>query len=232
MTTRRNFLAGAYGHGVLRLRSARQRPRAAGLGAAAGDGERQARQDRGRAFALLLSRRRGADGRSGEDADAAGQRRAEHLHRRRGPPQEHGRDGDRHGGAVDQSVLVRPRSRSGEADRYHSERQAGRVVRRPSRPLRRFRLADAAGPAARRRATGDGDEETGFARGGDRRRGGRCRVRRSQIPPGLGEGRGTGRGAVHPPAGGAAARLAPQGQRLAAESGGQSAGDDDRACST
>ena len=78
----------------------------------------------------------------------------------------------------------------------------------------------------------DGMKKIRPGRRGDRGQRGRRGVCRSQVPPGLGEGGRTGRGAVHPSAEHAGAGQALQGQRLARQHHRQSARHHDRACST
>ena len=74
----------------------------------------------------------------------------------------------------------------------------------------------------------DGDEEIRPSRRGDRRQRRRRGVRRSQVPPGMGEGGGARRGAVHPSAEHAGAGQALQGQWLARQHHRQSARHHDR----
>ena len=151
------------------------------------------------------------------------------LHRARRAPQGDGRHGDRHGGAVDQPVLVPQGARPRRRDRPGAEREAGRALRVAPRPLRRLRLAGAAvsrsgGAAARRRAmkkqglkgaaiggnvAGEDFADPNSTRSGPRRKSlARCcsSIRRH-----------------------AGARQAPQGQRLAGQHDRQPARHDDRA---
>ena len=147
----------------------------------------------------------------------AGQRRREPVHRHRRAAQADGRDGDRHGGALHQSVLVSqgPRHRGG--DRQAAEREARRAVRGAAGALRRLCLARPAVSRSRGATARGCREEAGPARRRHRRQ--RCGrgLLRPQIPPGVGQGRGARRGAVHSPAEHAGARQALQGQRLAVE---------------
>ena len=81
------------------------------------------------------------------------------------------------------------------------EREAGRGLRRPPRPVRRLRLGSPAVSRPCRRAARGGRQEVRPARSRHRRQ---CRRRgdqRPQVQPVLGQGRGAGRGGFHPPAG-------------------------------
>ena len=135
MTSRRGFP----GHRrrdrnrLLQLRPARPRARARGRPHPARRRQRQDGQDHRRACALPLPRsRRAARRRCGVGPAAAGQGRRGGLHRDRQAPEGDGLPGGRHGSAVDQSLLVRPRPRPRRPDRQDPEREAGRALRRPS----------------------------------------------------------------------------------------------------
>ena len=69
--------------------------------------------------------------------------------------------GHRHGGAVDQPVLVRPRPRPRRPDREDPKREAGRALRLEARALRRLRLAHPAAARSRRAAARDRGQEAG-----------------------------------------------------------------------
>ena len=149
--------------------------------AAAGHGQWQARQDGRRPCPLPVSRSRKADGRRHRGlpvADEGGREAGLHHGHARRAPQGDGRTGRRHGGAVDQPVLVSQGSRPGRRDRPGTERKARRTLRVETRPLRRFRLAGAAIPRSRRPAARNRDEKTGAARRRDRRQ----RRRRRNSP--------------------------------------------------
>ena len=176
---------------------------------------RQARQDHRRARALLVPggarphgqrrRQRAAAHPSGRSPRARGRRAY----------QEHGRNGDRHGGAVDQPVLVSQGPRHGRSDRQNAEREARRAVRVAAGALRGLRFARAAIPRSRGSAARTRDEEARLEGRRDRRNRGRRGLLGSALRSGLGQGRGARRRPVHPSAEHAAARRPLQGQRLA-----------------
>gem|GEM_PF-5270632 len=179
MTTRRNFLKGATATGIAFCSCGMPDAARAQQGAApAGQGQRQARPDRRCSLALLFSRSHQSDGRPGRQSAAAGQGRPGALHCHRATSQGDGRDGDRHGGAVDQSVLVRQGARYCRGDRQGTKREIGRTVRIAAGTVRGFRLADPAVSGPRGATTGDRDQEAGPAWRRDRRQragGGFCR---------------------------------------------------------
>ena len=173
--------------------------------------QRQEGQDHRRALALPFPRgRRAARRRRGRGPVAAGQGRRRGLHRDRQAAEGDGRAGRRHGSAVDQSLLVRPRARPRRPDRQDPEREAGRALRLQAGPLRRLRLAHPAGARSRGAGTRDRGEEAGPEGRRDRRHRGRRGILRSQVPSGVGQGRGARRAPVHPSARHAGARQAPQ----------------------
>ena len=234
MTTRRNFLKGgtAAATGIVFCSCGllEQRACARLVTHPARRRQRQEGQDHRRACPLPLPRgRRVAGRRRRRGAAAAGQRRGRGLHRDRQAAEGDGRAGRRHGGAVDQSLLVRPRPRARRPDRQAAEREAGRALRVQARPLRRLRLAHPAGARPRRAGARDRGEEAGAEGCRDRRRGRRRGILRPQVPSGVGQGRGAGRAAVHPSAGRAGGCQAAGRQRLARQHHRQSAGDHDRA---
>src|SRR5205814_10469715 len=91
----------------------------------------------------------------------------------------------------DQSVLVRPRARSGRPDREDPERKARRTLRLKARPVRSLRLAYLAGARSCRARTRDRGEEAGSEGGRDWRGGQRRGILRSEIQSGVGQGGGT-----------------------------------------
>ena len=93
----------------------------------------------------------------------------EQLHRHRAAPRGHGRDGDRHGGALHQSVLVPQGPRHRRPNRQGAEREAGGAVRRKAGPLRRLRFARPSVSRSRRAAARGSREEAGPARRRHRR---------------------------------------------------------------
>jgi hypothetical protein len=85
------------------------------------------------------------------------------------------------------------------ADREDPERKAGGAVRLKARPVRGLCLAHAAGARSRGAGTRDRGEEAGIEGRGDRRRGQRRGILRSEIPSGVGQGGRTRRALfIHP----------------------------------
>ena len=235
MTTRRNFLKGgtAAATGIVfcscgLLEHAHAQPGGRTLPVAV-NGKKVKTIDVHCALPLPRSRRAAEPRRRGRGPVAAGPGRRRGLHRDRQAVEGHGRAGRRHGSAVDQSLLVRPRSRARRADRQDPEREAGRALRLQAGPLRRLRLAHPAGARSRGAGARDRGEEAGPEGRRDRRRRGRRGILRSQVPSGVGQGGGAGRAPVHPSARRAGARQATVRQRLAGQYHRQSAGDHDRA---
>ncbi len=172
----------------------------------AGHDRRQARAHHRRARPLLFHRRPDRHVRHARRPypQREGGQGAFHPRRRQGrrggPVQGHGQDGHRPGGAVDQPVLVPRRPRPVAKGGGDPQRTPGRTDPRLSRPLRRLlRPVLAASRPGRDRARGRHPQQGSEGRGHRRP----CRgygVRRPQAAPGVGQGAGPGRGAVHPSA--------------------------------
>ena len=159
------------------------------------------------------------------------QGRAGAFHRtHREAAQGHGRDGDRHGGAVDQSVLVSQGSRHSPPQivKIKNEKLAELCASKPDR-FAAFASLSLQFPDLAVQQLETAVKKQGLQRRGDRRQRRGRGIRRPQVPSGLGQGGGTRRGAVHPSAEHAGARQALQGQWLAGEHHRQSARDHDRA---
>ncbi len=153
-------------------------------------------------FPLSFPRgRRAARRRCRQAATAAGQWRVGSLHRDREAARRDGLAGRRHGGALDQPVLVRPRSRSRRENRQDPEREARRALRLEAGPVRGLRFAHAAGARSCGAGTRNRREEAGIEGRGDRRRRQWRGVLRSEIQSGLGQGGRARRSPVHPSAG-------------------------------
>ena len=149
----------------------------------------------------------------------------------RGRLQRDGRPGHRRRGAQHQSLLVRGRSGRRDGADPDPERDAGRDLRRPARPLRRVRErgAPASGPGGRAARAGRQALRPARRRARRERRG--PRAERPEVSPVLGQGRAARRPGLHPPAGhGRAGADGPaRGQRAAHQHHRQPARDHDRA---
>ena len=164
----------------------------------------------------------------GHPLEAPGLLDGRHLHAHRGD----GRAGHRRRGAQHQSLLVQGRQATQSAELIqHPERDAGRILRRQPRPLRRLRDGGAAASRSRRRAGRTRRQEARLPRRRRRRQRRRRGTRQSALPSVLGEVRGARRAGVHASARHArtGAERAPGRQRPADQHDRQSAGDHDRA---
>ena len=149
MTTRRDFLKRAGSAAGIVFCSCEMLA-AAGPDATAatpsGDGQRQTYQNDRCARALSLPRSGRFDGRRGFSGPAANQRRERTFYCHRRASQRNGLSGDRHGGALHQSVLVSYGSGYGRQDRRGAERETRRSLCLAPGALRCFCLAQSAVP--------------------------------------------------------------------------------------